>query len=1692
MQAALALHVQTLHLPYNIVLIDHYVRGNWAYGYAGYTYRSTNKFVPTEYIVVLARREANGNWSALVPSKEVASEYNRWLDEVPMELISPDDAVFLRLLEEHPGVTTIATASGYRLPWAGGWGATLTQGPTGHGYQAWDFDLWQGQWSGMVGTPGYVVAAKGGVVVFAKDIAPDSEHCGGCANVVIIRHSPNEYSWYYHLQQGSIPQAIKEARQNGTPIEAGTVIGMEGNSGRSTNPHLHFMVTDGIPDLSQYDENDEDRAPWPQNNNFLVVDFEEWDEQNLTPFSANYLNPSGGVVLYWDADYKGPSAKFTPTNAGAETRLPDFLYHRASSIRVTPEGEYFVALYSDIHSHPLLGGYCRGWWWTEANFDNDYCDPKENPAPERSMNDAISSLKVTSKQIYCGYAAGVTGFPARASAIGMSGEQEQFCEPAPPNDSATFLSDVTLPDGSVVSPGQALVKTWRVKNTGSSTWGSGYQLVFYDSEQMGGPNAVDIPAAAPGDEVDISVNLITPSSANEYTGRWRLRNPQGTYFGDILWVKINVMTNNSESGNITLFDVTPSSPSSTTSVHLVGRVRYFTDFRSMRFVIGTEVFEMTNLRQIGDQLEISADWNTANLPRGNYAIVFEVAKNGDPDWANAERQVKTYTLTGTPTSTNRAPDRPLLQSPYNWYLKDASGSAASVELCVHPSNDPDGNTVQYWFEVKDQGGGVVATSGWSTSPCWTNTYNPGTYSWRVKAGDGSAESDWSSDTWNFTIAKGGVYIGSYQIFNPNTNDTHLCVFVTYDGIQGPEVYAWLNKAPDGSENGEWRLLDHYGPNAPPDCTQSNYHGFWIHSPEYEMGVHKLRISAVKRDSGANAKIDTTYSVGYIRPSDVKLLAPSTRSNNGTWWNHRTIHFEWSPSIRAEWYTLRVSTNPNPWNDPAPVTEQSFPSGVTSFDYTFSQDYPKLYWSVRAGNSVGATDSGPDVWFGVDTVAPTCQVQNLPSSTYENVFQVNWRGGDDSSGVRAYDIQYRDSTRDTWNDWLLNQPASKTYDLFTGQPGHTYHFRCRSTDNAGNTGGYPAEADTSIMVDPAGRPSTPWWNDGYSYKRNITILNNMSDVTLPPGYPVRLHFDSGTTPTAEELYNASRSSIKCDDLRIIYNDTTEIDRLVEKCSNSAIDIRFRTQVGIAGGVSDNTTYQLYYGNLNAVNPPSDQRNVWAPPNDSQTVGLWYLSEGIGSISSDFSGAGNNITSIGTLSWIYDGKFGNALSYSDPYSGPPGAYVPGNVTLSSNAFTFEAFVKRYELSWKPITHIAGQGESGDQRERWLLLLQGGRLKFAVWPYPGAGDSQFFSQSEEYLPDTNWHHIAVTFDGDRTVKFYRDGLLTDTGMLSQSGINWTNFDLYIGSGFQPSAERFYGTIDQVRFSKVMRDSFPHAVIATVNNEPSLAVGQAIPPYITGLSDLAFLNLTSYPNPEGGVLVQAVVQNQGDYDTLNGFYTDLYVDHLPTGAGDYSGSLQFWVNDPIAAGETITLTTVINELPGMNLQSESAISESSSTLYAQVDSAGSVPESSEGNNIYSNGIEICVASADAYEDNDSPDTATPIGIGQAQSHNFDTPGDQDWFKFSAEADKVYTISASDLGISSDTYLYLYGPDSTTLIASNDDYGGTLASNIEWTAPVTGTYYLLVRHWNPNVGGCGTGYHLKIARALANKVYVPLVIRSR
>jgi uncharacterized protein YkwD len=113
-------------------------------------------------------------------------------------------------------------------------------------------------------------------------------------------------------------------------------------------------------------------------------------------------------------------------------------------------------------------------------------------------------------------------------------------------DEAAYYADVTIPDGTRLEAGEPFTKTWQVRNTGTCPWGEGYMLVFASGDIMGGALTNPLPDVAPGEIVNVSVNLIAPARGGEHTGNWEFQNSQGSRFGvgsgstGYIWVQIQV------------------------------------------------------------------------------------------------------------------------------------------------------------------------------------------------------------------------------------------------------------------------------------------------------------------------------------------------------------------------------------------------------------------------------------------------------------------------------------------------------------------------------------------------------------------------------------------------------------------------------------------------------------------------------------------------------------------------------------------------------------------------------------------------------------------------------------------------------------------------------------------------------------------------------------------------------------------------------------------------------------------------------------------------------------------------------------------------------------------------------------------------------------------------------------------------
>jgi len=110
-------------------------------------------------------------------------------------------------------------------------------------------------------------------------------------------------------------------------------------------------------------------------------------------------------------------------------------------------------------------------------------------------------------------------------------------------DALWFFQDLTIPDGTQVSPGERLDKRWLVQNAGTCNWDERYQIRLEAGPNMGVPATQALYPARSGLELTIRMNFIAPDEPGTYRSAWQAYGPNDQSFGDPFFIEIEVVDN---------------------------------------------------------------------------------------------------------------------------------------------------------------------------------------------------------------------------------------------------------------------------------------------------------------------------------------------------------------------------------------------------------------------------------------------------------------------------------------------------------------------------------------------------------------------------------------------------------------------------------------------------------------------------------------------------------------------------------------------------------------------------------------------------------------------------------------------------------------------------------------------------------------------------------------------------------------------------------------------------------------------------------------------------------------------------------------------------------------------------------------------------------------------------------------------
>lgn len=149
-----------------------------------------------------------------------------------------------------------------------------------------------------------------------------------------------------------------------------------------------------------------------------------------------------------------------------------------------------------------------------------------------------------------------------------------------------------------------------------------------------------------------------------------------------------------------------------------------------------------------------------------------------------------------------------------------------------------------------------------------------------------------------------------------------------------------------------------------------------------------------------------------------------------------------------------------YNDISPNPPDDWIKYVEKLEWTLSSDegLKSVFFTAKdyAGNIAEY------VWDDIiyDCTPPKSRVNTLSEVQYSEHFTVSWYGEDEISGIKYYTVEYKDGESDNWKLLVKTNDTSTT---FKGENGHTYFFRCKATDNAGNAELDHPKWDTSTTV-----------------------------------------------------------------------------------------------------------------------------------------------------------------------------------------------------------------------------------------------------------------------------------------------------------------------------------------------------------------------------------------------------------------------------------------------------------------------------------------------------------------------------------------------------------------------------------------------------------------------------------------------------
>ncbi len=456
-----------------------------------------------------------------------------------------------------------------------------------------------------------------------------------------------------------------------------------------------------------------------------------------------------------------------------------------------------------------------------------------------------------------------------------------------------------------------------------------------------------------------------------------------------------------------------------------------------------------------------------------------------------------------------------------------------------------------------------------------------------------------------------------------------------------------------------------------------------------------------------------------------------------------------------------------------------------------------YWKFDDGRGTTAYDSGASPNNGVLTSMNLVTSVGISGWNPNGKFNkaLSFDGSNDN--VDFGDLSYTEGASSlSWSFWVNPNSVAATKCLWCKynnaaterswaiESGTTNASAIRATLPTSTT-----EADgTTYGETPTGQLSVGVWThvavvydgnaSGNLNRLKIYINGVKQNLAFAGTIPATTQATTSTANAGESSDGARNFSGTLDEMKIYGGALTEAEVKLDYNRGSAISLGVlgtSTADGKTASSSAGSAYCLP-GDTTTCNPP---------------VAEWPYEEGQGTSVADTSGNNNTMTLSAASQWTH-GVIGRGITFNGTSDTADYGDV-NNKFDSVTKLTVTAWFKKPSVGGK--VYIATKGSGANATRFELSALTDGLIYFVV-------RNGVLSTASTYSNDTNWHHVALVFDGTQTgnanrLKGFIDGTaraLTFSNTVPSSTGNYGTAKLY--SGYHEWFNLYSaGYVDQMR---------------------------------------------------------------------------------------------------------------------------------------------------------------------------------------------------------------------------------------------------------------------------------------------------------